>query len=61
MCRDNNQAWARMVLAGQAHTRARRASTTVASAWRMRAAVNSKNQAVANVTLLQVNSVKIRI
>eukprot|EP00903_Cladosiphon_okamuranus_P008596 g8244.t1 len=47
------QAWARMMLAGQARTRARRASTTLASAWRMRAAVTSKKQAVANVIKLQ--------
>lgn len=58
-CAANNillKAWARMMLAGQARTRARRASTTLASAWRMRAAVTSKNQAVANVTILQVCS-----
>ncbi|CAM9140833.1 unnamed protein product [Ectocarpus fasciculatus] len=47
------QAWARMLLAGQARTRARRASTTLASAWRMRSAVVYKKQAVADVTALQ--------
>lgn len=47
-----------MLLAGQARTRARRASTTLASAWRMRAAVTSKKQTVANVTALQVRKYK---
>lgn len=44
-----------MLLAGQARTRARRASTTLASAWRMRAALTSKKQTVANITRLQVS------
>ncbi|CAM9119202.1 unnamed protein product, partial [Ectocarpus sp. 8 AP-2014] len=42
-----------MLLAGQGRTRARRASTTLASAWRMRSAVVYKKQAVDNVTTLQ--------
>ncbi|CAN0006760.1 unnamed protein product [Ectocarpus sp. 6 AP-2014] len=37
-----------MLLAGQARTRARRASTTLASAWRMRSAVVYKKQTVDN-------------
>ncbi|CAM9144904.1 unnamed protein product, partial [Ectocarpus sp. 12 AP-2014] len=42
-----------MLLAGQARTRARRASTTIASAWRMRSAVVYKKHAVDNATTLQ--------
>ncbi|CAM9125665.1 unnamed protein product [Ectocarpus sp. 12 AP-2014] len=42
-----------MLLARQARTRARRASTALASAWRMRSAVVYKKQAVDNVTTLQ--------
>ncbi|CAM9491552.1 unnamed protein product, partial [Scytosiphon promiscuus] len=47
------QAWARMLLAGQARLRARRASTTLASAWRMRSEVVAKNKAIADVIALQ--------
>ncbi len=48
------QAWARMLLAGQARTRARRASTTLASAWRMKSAVTTKNQAISSIIAWQV-------
>lgn len=48
------QAWARMLLAGQAHSRARRASTTLASAWRMRSEVMTKKKAISDVITLQV-------
>lgn len=43
-----------MLLAGQARSRARRASTTLASAWRMRSEVVTKKKAIANVITVQV-------
>lgn len=43
-----------MLLAGQARHRARRASTTLASAWRMRSAVTTKKQSIACIITWQV-------
>lgn len=49
------QAWTRMLLAGQARGRERRASTTIAAAWRTCSAVSSMKRTKGNITMLQVS------